>query len=255
MARGRVLGPDGAITPESVYRVGLELRYFREVPDEAPIAAVERILHLDEHLLVADKPHGLPVVSAGRYLRETLLARLIRRTGNAELVPLHRLDRETAGLVLFSTNPASRAAYAELFRERRIGKHYEALAPALPELAWPLVRRSRILRGDPFFRMAEAEGDANSETWIDALDRSGPIWRYALRPLTGRKHQLRLHMAALGAPICGDRWYPELRDPDAGDEAPLQLLAAALAFTDPVDGRPRRFESGLSLPRTGSASA
>lgn len=255
MARGRVLGPDGGITPESVYRVGLELRYFREVADEAPIAAVERILHHDEHLLVADKPHGLPAIPAGRYLRETLLARLLRRTGNAELVPLHRLDRETAGLVLFSTNPTSRAAYAELFRERRIEKHYEALAPALPELAWPQLRRSRILRGEPFFRMAEAEGETNAETRIDVLDRSGPVWRYALRPLTGRKHQLRLHMAALGAPICGDRWYPQLRDPDAGDEGPLQLLAAALAFTDPVDGRPRRFESSLSLPGGSRVSA
>lgn len=254
MQRGRVLGPDGCITPDTAYRIGLELRYFREVADETPIAAVERILHQDGHLLVADKPHGLPVVPAGRYLRETLLARLVRRTGNAELVPLHRLDRDTAGLVLFSTNPASRAAYAALFRERRIDKRYEALAPALPDLSWPQLRRSCIVRGEPFFRMTEIDAAPNAETRIEVLDRAGPIWRYALFPLTGRKHQLRLHMAALGAPICGDRWYPKLLEPARAEDAPLQLLASSLAFADPLDAQPRCFASGLELAINAGAS-
>jgi tRNA pseudouridine32 synthase / 23S rRNA pseudouridine746 synthase len=247
MERGRVFGPTGALMPASAYQVGLQLRYYREVIDEAPVAGTERIVHLDTHLLVADKPHGLPVTPAGRHLRETLLARLIRRTGNPDLVPLHRLDRETAGLVLFSPDPASRASYAALFRERRIAKRYEALAPALPDLQWPQIRRSRIQRGEPFFRMTEIDAAPNSETRIEVLDRSGPIWRYALHPLTGRKHQLRLHMAALGAPICGDRWYPTLRDPEENSDIPLQLLARALDFVDPLDGRQRSFESSLEL--------
>src|SRR5690606_1110666 len=142
---------------------------------------------------------------------------------------------ETAGLVLFSTNPQSRARYQALFRERRIRKQYEAIAPALPGRHFPCVRPSRIVTGEPFFRMQEAQGPANSETRIDVIDRGGRNWRYALEPVTGRKHQLRLHMAALGAPIANDRLYPSVHHRDPGDySAPLQLLAKSLCFTDPT---------------------
>ena len=235
-ARGSVLGDDGrAIAPDAPHRVGLEVHYYREVADEPRIPFDERIVHLDAHLLVAEKPHFLPVTPSGAHVHETLLARLIRRTGNADLAPLHRLDRETAGLVLFSTNPATRAAYQALFRERRIEKHYEAVAPALPQLAFPLVRRSRIVPGEPFFRMREIDGEPNSETRIDVIERGETWWRYALQPVTGKKHQLRVHLAALGAPIRNDPLYPELRYREAGDfEAPLQLFATRVAFADPT---------------------
>jgi len=219
------------------------------VADEAPIAGLERIVHADAHLVVADKPHGLPVTPSGRFVRETLLARLVARLGNPALVPLHRLDRATAGLVLFSADPGSRAAYQALFRERRIDKRYEALAPALPGQAFPLLRASRVVRGEPFFRMAEAEGEANSLTRIEVLEpRDGPLWRYALTPVTGRKHQLRVHMAALGAPILGDALYPQLRaerEDAAADK--LHLLACGLEFDDPLSGQARRFASAQSL--------
>lgn len=243
-ARGRVLGTDGhAIAPDASPRVGLELHYYREVADEPRIPFDETVLHHDEHLLVADKPHFLPVTPSGAYVHETLLARLVRRTGNPDLVPLHRIDRETAGLVLFSTNPATRAAYQALFRERRIEKCYEAIAPALPGLAFPLVRRSRIVRGEPFFRMREIDGEPNSETYVDVIERGDHWWRYALQPITGRKHQLRVHLAALGAPIRNDPLYPEVRHREVGDfEAPLRLVATTLAFVDPMGGQPRRFE-------------
>lgn len=249
MARGRVLDDLGdRISPETPFRVGLEVHYYREVADEPRIPFEETVLHADEHLLVADKPHFLPVTPAGSHVHETLLGRLIRRTGNRDLVPLHRIDRETAGLVLFSSNPQSRARYQALFRERRIEKHYEAIAPALPGTAFPLVRTSRIVAGEPFFRMQEAEGPANSETRIDVIDRGKRNWRYALEPVTGRKHQLRLHMAALGAPIANDRRYPSVDHREPGDySAPLQLLAKSLSFTDPTSGRERRFSSSLAL--------
>ncbi|MGL6290623.1 MAG: pseudouridine synthase, partial [Silanimonas sp.] len=178
-ARGRVLGPDGcAIASGTPHRVGLEVHYYREVADEPRIPFDERVLHHDDHLLVADKPHFLPVTPGGAHVHETLLARLIRRTGNPDLVPLHRIDRETAGLVLFSTNPATRAAYQALFREQRIEKHYEAVAPALPQLDFPLTRRSRIVPGEPFFRMHEVDGEPNSETRIDVIERGETWWRY-----------------------------------------------------------------------------
>ena len=253
--RGRVTDAAGvALALDAPFRVGAEIRYFREVADEAPIPFVETILYADAHLVVADKPHFLPVIPAGRFVRETLLARLVRRLDNADLVPLHRIDRDTAGLVLFSADPATRAAYQDLFRLRRIDKQYEALAPALPALEHEsvLVRRSRLVPGEPFFRMREATateaGADNSETRVEVVERGGPLWRYALSPVTGRKHQLRVHMAALGAPILNDSVYPALQErADHDHSRPLQLLAKSLAFIDPVSGQEQRFESGRRL--------
>ena len=212
------------------------------------LACAEAVLWADEHLVVADKPHFLPVTPSGGYVADTLLARLLRRLDNPQLVPLHRIDRATAGLVLFSANAQSRARYQQLFPARAIDKTYEALAAPLPMLSFPQVRRSRLLPGQPFFRTAEVAGMANSETHIGVIERHASYWRYSLQPVTGRQHQLRVHMAALGAPIFNDRWYPELCEAAPDDlDRPLQLLAKSLSFIDPVDGRPRHFESNFRL--------
>ena len=249
MARGRVLDDEGhSLTPDTPYRVGQEVHYYREVAVETSIPFEEAVLFADADLLVADKPHFLPVTPAGGHVHETLLGRLIRRTGNEALAPLHRIDRETAGLVLFSTNPQTRALYQALFRERRIDKTYEAIAPPLPDLVFPCTRTSRLVAGEPFFRMQEIEGPANSETRIDVIERGGGNWRYALSPVTGRKHQLRVHMAALGAPILNDPMYPSVVHRAAGDySAALQLLARELSFIDPLTGSSRRFSSRFNL--------
>ena len=250
MQAGRVLDEDGLpLASDAAYHRGATVHYFREVDAEAPMPGGERILHADEHLVVADKPHFLPVMPAGRFVRETLLARLQARLGNTDLVPLHRIDRGTAGLVLFSASRASRAAYQALFPARRITKVYEAIAPALPGLTFPLERTSRIVAGEPFFRMCEAAGAPNATTLIDVLQRAdGSHWRYRLQPDTGRKHQLRVHMAALGAPILGDPFYPVLQEEgEDALEAPLQLLARSLSFVDPLSGEPREFTSERTL--------
>lgn len=248
-ARGRVLDEHGAsITAAHPYRAGLSIRYFREVAAETPIPFTETLLHVDEHLVVVDKPHFLPVVPSGVFVEQTLLARLCRRLDNPQLQPLHRIDRLTAGLVLFSAQPATRAAYQQLFVRRAIRKRYEALAPALPALAFPLWRRTRLATDAVFFRSCEVDGEPNSETRCEVVERCGAFWRYALYPTTGKKHQLRVHMAALGAPICNDPWYPALRERGADDyERPLQLLAQALDFVDPVSGAPRSFASNMRL--------
>lgn len=249
MARGRVVDGDGGwVTPATPHRVGLEVHYYREVEDEPSIPFEEVVLYADDALLVADKPHFLPVTPSGGHVHETLLGRLIRRTGNHDLVPLHRIDRDTAGLVMFSANPKSRALYHALFRERRIEKCYEAIAPALPDVELPFTRSSRIVAGEPFFRMQEVEGPANSETRIDVIERTDKLWRYALTPITGRKHQLRVQMAALGAPIANDGMYPSPVHRAVGDyAAPLQLLAKRLSFVDPITGTARIFASSFQL--------
>ncbi|MFZ7094959.1 pseudouridine synthase [Luteimonas dalianensis] len=242
-ARGRVLDAQGRVLDASAaYRPGARIHYFREVLEEPHIPFTETVVHADAHLVVVDKPHFLPVAPTGAWVRETLLARLVHRFDNPGLVPLHRIDRDTAGLVMFSADPGSRSRYQALFRERRIRKEYVAVAPPLPGLVFPHVHRSRLERGEPFFRMREVPGAANSETVVEVLERGADTWRYRLQPVTGRKHQLRVHMAALGAPILHDRFYPELRDegPDDPGRA-LQLFASSLAFDDPLTGQPRRF--------------
>ncbi|SET20468.1 RluA family pseudouridine synthase [Pseudomonas graminis] len=249
IARGKVLDGDGQpIAADLAYREGLRIHYFREVPNETPIPVQESILYADEHLVVADKPHFLPVTPAGEYVEQTLLRRLIRTLDNPDLVPLHRIDRHTAGLVLFSANKQTRSAYQALFPTRQIEKRYEAIAPALPDVAFPRVHKSRLVDGEPFFRMQEGEGPGNTETRVEVSEKNGGLWRYALYPVTGKKHQLRVHMAALGAGICNDPFYPDVLKDAVDDYAhPLKLLAQWLRFIDPVTGQERVFESRITL--------
>ena len=248
MARGDVVDAAGArIWPDTALQRGGRIWYYREIEAEPPIPFEEQILFEDAHLVVADKPHFLPTMPGGRFLHETLLVRLKHKLGCAQLIPIHRLDRETAGVVLFSKREESRGAYQSMFQQRSIEKEYEALAPWLP-LAYPLVHRSRMVEGTPFFRMREVPGEANSETRIDVIERRGALALYRLQPHTGRKHQLRVHMAALGAPILNDGFYPDAL-PDKGDDfaSPLKLLARSIAFVDPLTGERRQFASARTL--------
>ena len=252
MEAGSVLGEDGlALPPEAPYVGGARVYYWRELRQEDPIPFDAAVLFEDEHLVVADKPHFLPVTPGGRYVRETLLVRLKARLGLADLSPLHRIDRETAGLVLLCKRPQDRDAYQSLFRDRRVDKVYEAVAPWRSDLSFPLTRRSHILEDEQaFYRMREAQPDEglspNSETRIEWLQRAGDRALYRLHPVSGKRHQLRVHMHGLGLPIEGDQFYPVVRrGPDEAEDfaEPLQLLAREIAFTDPVTGQARHFSS------------
>ena len=249
MAAGMVADEfGGPVTAQRPYQGHMRLYYYRALPFEARIPFEAAVLFQDEHLVVADKPHFLPVTPSGHYLQETLLVRLKNQLGIDSLTPIHRIDRETAGLVLFSVRPEERNAYQALFRRHEIVKHYEALAPWRPELQFPLQRKTRIVEDEPFFRQREVPGEANSETRVDVLQVRGEQALYALSPVTGKKHQLRVHMNALGLPIRNDRMYPPVdATPDDDYAQPLQLLARSIAFTDPLTGEPRRFESRLGL--------
>jgi tRNA pseudouridine32 synthase/23S rRNA pseudouridine746 synthase len=249
MAAGLVADEFGdMVTPERPYRGHMRLYYYRALEIETRIPFEATVLFQDEHLVVADKPHFLPVTPSGHYLQETLLVRLKNQLGLDSLIPIHRIDRETAGLVLFCIQPGERDAYQALFRQREVTKHYEAIAPWRPELQFPLRRKTRIVEDEPFFRQREVPGEPNSETLIEVLETQGDRARYALSPVTGKKHQLRVHMNALGLPIFNDRMYPPLELTPEDDYAqPLQLLAKSIVFADPLTGQPRRFESRLSL--------
>lgn len=243
-AAGRVLGADGQPRAFDAPHAPGPVTYWREVPDEPRIDGEVRLVHVDADLVVADKPHGLPVMPAGRFVRETLQQRLREALGEDAIAPLHRLDRGTAGLVLCARSARARDAYTALFRDHAIRKTYEAVAAPLPALGFPLERRSRIGPGPVFPAMAEHPGEPNACTRIDVLARGPEWWRYALAPASGRKHQLRVQMAALGAPLRHDTLYPSPRPTAEGGDPPLQLLARRLAFVDPLDGTARVFESG-----------
>jgi tRNA pseudouridine32 synthase/23S rRNA pseudouridine746 synthase len=251
MVQGLVADEFGEpVTPGRPYRGHIRVYYYRALDDEPRVPFEASVLWQDEHLVVADKPHFLPVTPSGHYLQETLLVRLKNSLGLESLTPIHRIDRETAGLVLFSVRPGERDAYQALFRRHEVSKDYEAIAPWRADIHLPLTRKSRIVQGEPFFRQCEAEGEPNSETHIDLLETAPHICqaRYALRPVTGKKHQLRVHMNALGIPILNDRIYPPVHPtPEDDYSRPLQLLAKSVTFRDPFTGERRSFHTRLSL--------
>jgi len=251
--RGDVIDDTGtAVTPERAtqapYPAHTRLYYYREVPDEPAIPFEEVVLYQDAHLLVVDKPHFLPVMPSGGYLQETVLVRLKRKLGLDDLVPIHRIDRDTAGLVLLSRQPATRAAYCALFSQHQVQKTYHAIAPRRADLVFPLIRRSRIKEAGHFMLQHEVDGPSNATTHIDVLEVRGNLARYQLKPVTGQRHQLRVHMLALGLPLVNDGLYPHLTPEGQTDYArPLQLLARELQFTDPVSGQARHFVSQRQL--------
>lgn len=278
-AEGLVRNAQGeSIHTATPYAPNTLIHYYRRIPHEPELPFKAQVLFQDAHLVVADKPHFMPVTPAGRYVRSSLLVQLKEELGIDTLSPIHRIDRETAGLVVLSVNPQERNAYQALFRERQVHKTYQAIAPYRDDLVFPLTRQSRIAEDAQFFLSREVEGAPNSETHIDilkCLDTSlspsvhpssddsteGSIRRlpqsldrpkalYQLTPITGKRHQLRIHMCALGIPIDGDQFYPEvLRGPEESDDfdQTLQLLAEKIAFTDPITGEKREFRSQQKL--------
>lgn len=250
VAAGKVHWFNGAaITEHTPFLPSKRLCYYREVAAEPLIPLAHHILYQDAHIIVADKPHFLPVTPGGEYVNECLLARLQSDTGITDMVPLHRLDRDTAGLVLFSVNPISRPAYYQLFSQGLISKQYQAVA-RLTTLAektelpqhWHIA--NRIEKSTPRFINAIVPGEVNAVSDIYLLAKTAGLGLFALTPHTGKTHQLRLHMLSLGMPILHDNYYPELQPKQPPQFAtPLQLLAQQLSFNDPVSQHMHRFSS------------
>nr|WP_091508582.1 RluA family pseudouridine synthase [Amycolatopsis sacchari] len=248
LAEGRIVGLDGPITRETPFKAGAYVWFHRDLPDEVPVPFEIAVLHHDEHLVVVDKPHFLATIPRGQHVLETALVRLRRDLGLPELSPAHRLDRVTAGLLMFVTRREHRGAYQTLFRDRRVRKEYEAIAPYDPSVELPATVVSRIVKERGRVTAEEVPGPPNAETYVELLEHAGGLGRYRLVPATGRTHQLRVHLNRLGIPILGDRFYPVLRETPLHDfSRPLQLLAKTLEFRDPLTGEDRRFESRRTL--------
>jgi tRNA pseudouridine32 synthase/23S rRNA pseudouridine746 synthase len=237
-AGGTPIDPGTPFDPDSFVFLYRDPAPERRVPFEIDI------IYRDSDLLVIDKPHFLATMPRGFYIVESALVRLRRELDLPQLSPLHRLDRVTAGVLMFSLRPEQRGAYQQLFAHRKVTKYYEAVAPYRNDLPLPRTVRSRIVkeRGTP--TADEVPGEPNSATRVELLDVRGTNGLYGLHPATGKTHQLRIHMCSLGLPIHGDNFYPRLLDLSPYDySSPLQLVARSVAFDDPFSGEPRRFES------------
>ncbi|MFC8303854.1 RluA family pseudouridine synthase [Specibacter sp. NPDC057265] len=253
--RGEVKALGGEIvTPTTALNEHLFIWYYRELPVEQRLPVELSVLHQDEHLVVVDKPHFLPTTPGGMYVQESALVRLRVLLDQPDLVPIHRLDRMTAGVLLFSANPETRGKYQLLFERRRIEKTYRAVAPVRAELQFPLVVRSRMIKSRTYLLAEEVAGEPNAETRIELMDtRVDPVagqtlGLYHLQPHTGKTHQLRVHLASQGIGILHDPFYPVLHAQAPDDYSkPLQLLAHSIAFTDPITGKAVQYCSELEL--------
>ncbi|WP_026256353.1 pseudouridine synthase [Mycobacterium sp. 155] len=242
---GEVVRPDGAVVDATtVLPAGAHVYFYRDLPDETVVPFDIPVLYRDDDVVVVDKPHFLATMPRGGHVAQTALVRLRRELNLPELSPAHRLDRLTAGVLLFTARRELRGRYQTLFAQGAVHKTYLARAHGTPNICLPVMLRSRIIKQRGRLQAFEEPGEPNAETFAEAL--GGGLYR--LTPHTGRTHQLRVHMASLGVPILGDPLYPNVIDVASDDfSAPLQLLAYRLEFDDPVTGRPREFISGRTL--------
>ncbi|QOW50107.1 pseudouridylate synthase [Acinetobacter sp. YH12138] len=246
---GLVYAANGdVLTIDSPFEANRHVYYYRFLAHEIHVPFEHQILFENDHFIVVDKPHFLTMSPTGQYVQETLLVRLKKQTQLEHLTPIHRLDRETAGVVLFSKCVESRGLYQQMFAKRQVQKTYHAIAAYRDELNFPITTRYRMEKGQPFYTMQLVDGEPNSETYIKLLQQHGNHAKYELNPHTGKQHQLRVHLNALGIPIQNDPFYPIVQHKADDDfSQPLQLLAKQLEFIDPVTEQAFQFSSAYEL--------
>ncbi|QBF82612.1 pseudouridine synthase [Shewanella maritima] len=261
ITQGKVHWQDGnLISATTPYVATKRVYYYREVEFETKVPFKERILFKNDHSIVVFKPHFLPVTPGGNYVNECLIHRVRKTTGIDTVAPAHRLDKDTAGIILLTTKPETRHQYHQLFLDGNIDKRYQAVAKLTKqilseyqqgELALPQhwTVKNRLKRGEPSFTMRVAEGEANTHSEISLVEIKGEYGLFELSPITGKMHQLRVHMQSLGMPLLDDKFYPELQPKSLDFVNPMQLLAKKLSYIDPVTNQALSFEvEGLSLP-------
>jgi tRNA pseudouridine32 synthase / 23S rRNA pseudouridine746 synthase len=244
---GEVVDADGAVVDaDTVVPAGASVFFYRELADEVPVPFDIPVLHSDDDIVVVDKPHFLATMPRGRHVAQTALVRLRRELNLPQLSPAHRLDRLTAGVLVFTARREVRGRYQTLFSAGLVRKTYLARSSARPKVRLPYLVRNRIIKRRGSLQALIEPGEPNAETLVEELGDN----LYRLTPRTGRTHQLRVHMASLGVPIDGDPLYPNVIDVAANDfSTPLQLLARSIEFDEPQNGARRRFVSRRSLSR------
>jgi tRNA pseudouridine32 synthase / 23S rRNA pseudouridine746 synthase len=243
---GEVVLPDGTVVSETTaLPAGAHVYFYRELPDEAEVPFGMPILYRDDDIVVVDKPHFLATMPRGGHVAQTATVRLRRELDLPELSPAHRLDRLTAGVLLFTTHREIRGAYQTLFARGLVSKTYLARSAADPDIELPTVVCSRIVKRRGQLQAFDEPGESNAETLIEHFGNG----LYRLTPRTGRTHQLRVQMASIGLPIENDPLYPGVVDAAPDDfSRSMQLLAQSLEFRDPVSGDHREFVTRRTLP-------
>lgn len=244
------------VTPTDPYRRGVRVWIFRPVPDEPDEPIMFDVVARTDNYIVIDKPHDLATIPRGSHVARTVTVAARRQFANDDLVPAHRLDAETAGLVLLTTHPEARGPYQKLFERREVSKRYQAVAPVVDGFTgWTRVEL-RLERGRVPLVTDVVAGEPNAVTdmriarVLNTTDEAGrPLALWEMKPLTGKTHQLRVTLNYLGAPIVGDPLYPRLLTFAEMDERdyPLQLHACELGFTDPLTCEELSFVSRREL--------
>lgn len=250
LAEGRFVDAGGRpIAGGEPYAPNALIWFHRDLRPETEIPFDIEVLYRDERIIVVDKPHFLATTPRGRHIMNSVVARARDRFDLPDLGAAHRLDRATAGVLVLTTERRWRASYQGVFEARAATKIYEALAPVRTDLHWPRTVESHIEKVRGTLQARErSDREPNARTVIELVEVRGQVGRYRLRPTTGRTHQLRVHLFALGIPILGDPLYPRILEVAEDDfSSPLQLVARELAFTDPIDGTPHAFVSRFPL--------
>lgn len=239
---GRSWSGDEAFRPHAF------LWFHRALAPETPVPFPIKVLDVNERFVVVDKPHFVATTPRGAHVQESALVKMRLALDLPELTPAHRLDRLTAGVLVFTARREYRGAYAGVFQSRGAHKTYEALAPFDPEIEFPRRITGRIEKRRDSLQAQLVPGEPNTETLAEIVEVRGACARYRLSPVTGKTHQLRVHMASVGLPILGDSLYPTVMNVATDDfSSPLQLIARRLSFTDPIDKTLRDYESSFAL--------
>lgn len=249
LAAGEFVDESGRpLSDADPYRPHTFVWFHRALAPEEELPFALTVLESHDRFVVVDKPHFMATTPRGAHVQQTALVRARLALDLPELAAAHRLDRLTAGVLVFTTRREFRGAYAGVFQAGKAHKTYDALAPFDSALEFPLRIENRIEKPRHSLQARVVPGDPNARTLVELVERRGEYARYRLTPTTGKTHQLRVHMAELGLPIIGDTLYPAVADVAPNDfSSPLQLVARELSFTDPIDGTARTYTSRCEL--------